>query len=240
MDLGEMAFSLDAQDTAPALNLRTGYFDDRRKELHRDDERYVVFSHAYRQQDGWDDAQHREFWMTHLALWPSSGRQRPNREALAFVLGTGRLDEGFATQEVVEAMPGRSWADLRDRGIVNMAERMAQEVTTPRSPPDMPSPSECCDGSTLIPGPAHPDVVAAMQRWRLPRVWADSDDGGEEKALPPPLAGYINLPDCFGDYRAFSAIGDASFEAIEQGCAALSELRRRRGRQRAVSDPTSL
>src|SRR3954447_20234509 len=111
-------------------------------------------------------------------------------------------------------MPGRERADLRDRGIPTIATRMLKEMTNPTDPPGMPDEEVSSNGPSSLPGPAHPGVVAALRRWRLPRVWADTADGSEEAALPPPLAGHINLPHATGDPRAFAAIGTASFQEI--------------------------
>src|SRR3954468_4232316 len=130
LDRRAPAVSLAAQDTGPALNLHTGYLDDRRTALQPGDARYLVFADAYRHQDRWDDARHRQFWLTHLRLWPSSGRSRPNREALAFVLALGQ-SQGFDYREVIDEMPGRAGAALRARGIPAIATRMLKEMTNP-------------------------------------------------------------------------------------------------------------
>jgi hypothetical protein len=224
MDLGTGAVSSAAQDTGLLLNLRTGYLDDRRATLQPGHKLYVVFADAYRRQNGWSNAEHCKWWAVHLGLWPSSGGSRPNQEGLAFVLAMGRL-EGFGYRDVIDKMPGRSWADIRDRGIADIADKMFEELTNPAEPPGLPDPELLSDGSVSFPGPAQPHVAEVLRRWRLPRIWADTGDGAEEQALPRPLAGYINLPHETGDVRAFAAVGSGSLDAVESGCAALRRLR---------------
>jgi len=89
----------------------------------------------------------------------------------------------------------------------------------------MPRPTRTESGDWSFPGPAHPDVIRPCRLWRLPRVYALDGAGEEEARLPPPMAGHDNLPQEFGDRHAFGAIGDASFGAVERGCAALNALR---------------
>ncbi len=135
--------------------------------------------------------------------------------------------EGVSYEQMVEALPGRTWADLRDRGVLKIADRMWETLDGGGAePPGMPRPTRTESGDWSFPGPAHPDVIRACRLWRLPRVYALDGAGEEEARLPPPMAGHDNLPQKFGDRHAFRAtIGDASVEAVEQGRAALNALR---------------
>jgi hypothetical protein len=217
---------LGAKDTAPTLGLHTGYFDDRRAELPPDSRLHVVFKAAHAKQDGWTDDEHREFWVMHLGQWPGKRGNRSNVDSLAFVLAAGASD-GFTFEEVAGALDGRTREDLRDRGVLELAERMLTALEKPPNPPDMPVP-EPRDGIWSIPGPAHPHVIAASRLWRLPRVFALDDRGEEEERLPSPLAGWINLPSGPSSPWDFQPVGNGSIAAIEQGARALGHLREQR------------
>jgi len=132
--------------------------------------------------------------------------------------------------------------ELRDRGVLALATRMLESVESPPDPPGLPAPERLDGGGWALPGPAHPDVVAADRRWRLPRVFAQDDRGEEEAQLPPPLAGWINLPHRIPGPHAFKPVGDASIAAVSEVSGALERLRARRscdGKASAVAGTIS-
>ena len=222
----ERPVALIAKDTDRALGLRTGYPDDRRQELTPDLPVYAVFKSAHARQDSWTDEEHREFWVTHLGIWPGKPGNRSNVDALAFGLAAGASD-GFTFDQVVAELPGRTRDDLRDRGVLERAQQMFGSIESPPAPPSLPAPA-LRDGVWSIPGPAHPAVVLADRLWRLPRVFANDDQGQEEAQLPPPGAGWINLPRSLGNPHAFKPVGQASLGAYEEVAGALSRLRDQR------------
>jgi hypothetical protein len=212
-----------------ALGLLTGYFDDNRAEILPDDRLYRVFATAHSKQDGWSDEAHREFWTDHLGLWRGRPRNRSNVDALAFMFATGASD-GFTFEQILEELPGRTRNDLRDR-VFKRAKRMLASIERPPAPPGLPQAQTLSGGGFSIPGPVHPDVLRAHRRWRLPRIFAPlwTSSGHEETELPPPLAGWTNLPHHVLGRHAFEAIGDASISAVYEVDTALRRLRLRRG-----------
>lgn len=221
---GERPVPSIVEEPVGLLGLRTGYLDDRRETIRAGDRRYALFSRAHAEQDDWDDAQHCDFWTVHLQLWKGLPGNRANRDAQAYVLVLAR-QHGFTYERMIEALPGRSREDLRDRGVFAMAERMWASIEGDGlERPGMPTVSHGCGGWS-IPGPAHPGVIHSQRMWRLPRIYVvDDDTGDEETRLPPPMAGHQNLPQNFGDRHAFGTIGKASLAAVEEGCAALNAL----------------
>lgn len=229
--------SSNSETPGPRLSLHTGRLDDRRETLDSSDRRYAIFARAYDCQDDWTDDEHRDFWTTHLPIW-SGGRtgNRANRDALAFVLVLGRA-QGNTYDEVISAI-GHSRDDLRDRGVIERADRMWEASAGPaptaaEDPRPWPQPTQREDGGWSIPGPGDPDVIRCTRLWRTPRVWVDDCDAREDDQtrdaalLPGPMQGRSTLPPDFGDVHAFAPIGDASLNAVRQGQVALERIRPR-------------
>ena len=221
--------SLPGKETELPLRLHSGALDDRRETINPQDYRYGLFASVHRDQDSWSDAQHRDFWHRHLSIWRRLRGNRSNREALGYVLALARC-QGIPYKTMIHAMPGRSYDDLRDRGILAIAKQMYDVLSDPLGVDDQGKPRFDGPGMSVVErfaGPTHPDLIAA-RRCRLPRVWAEDDRGDEEKALPRPLCGWINLglgPGVPGPVRgSFASIGEASRDALPEGFAALTWL----------------
>lgn len=218
----------------PVLRLVTGLFDDVRQELVADkreqiDRVYGVFLDAYHQQLDWSDREHRDFWATHLAMWPGE-KGSSNSEALAFIVHTARW-QGFTDDELLEAMPGRSRDDFRRRGILKLADEMEcwhRGVHASHEPMDVAAtPRLAADGGTVWPGPADPAVVRAGRLQRLPLIVRVDVAAAAGEPMPlPPGCGHVNLPLGTGRMGALAvkSVGEASLAAIDEGMAALARL----------------
>jgi len=93
------------------LYVKTGLDDDARRPLESSHPLYGLALHAWRRQDCWSLAEHRDFWTDELPLWPRRRGQRSLREM-----------EGWWTHELRRA-------DLDDAAI---ADVLAVEVDTIR------------------------------------------------------------------------------------------------------------
>jgi hypothetical protein len=108
------------------LTVVSGYFDDRRQMLGPGHELYAVATYAYAYRDFWTDGEHRDYWRAHLHVWPAREGRRGNRESLAFAIVQARvvgqpLDETLASLAATRD-------DLRDRNVLDLAEKMHTEL----------------------------------------------------------------------------------------------------------------
>ncbi len=108
------------------LTVVSGYLDDRRQLVEPGHEMYAAATFAYAYRDFWTDREHRDYWRTHLHLWPSPPGRRLNRESLAFAVVN--VESIGVPLEVFLEEFGYSRDDLRDRHVLDLAERMRGEL----------------------------------------------------------------------------------------------------------------
>jgi hypothetical protein len=114
---------------APAdepLTVVSGYLDDRRQMIGPDHRLYASATYAYAYRDYWTNREHRDYWRTHLHLWPSRKGRRSDRESLAFAIVNAETI-GVALDELLSAI-GYTRDDLRDRNVLDLADRMRAEI----------------------------------------------------------------------------------------------------------------
>jgi hypothetical protein len=115
--------------TAPpdaSLTVISGYLDDARQAIGPRHRLYASATYAYAYRDYWTDCEHRDYWRTHLHLWPGRTGRRGNRESLAFaIVSTDTL--GVPVEELLSGI-GYSRDDLRDRNVLDLADRMRDEL----------------------------------------------------------------------------------------------------------------
>jgi hypothetical protein len=124
---------LAAVPVGEPLTVVSGYLDDSRQLVGPGHRFYASASYAYTYRNCWTDREHRDYWRSHLHFWPAKGGRPGNRESLAFAIVMAESMD-VALDELLAGI-GYSRDDLRDRNVLNLAERMRQELD--RGPSDV-------------------------------------------------------------------------------------------------------
>jgi hypothetical protein len=120
---------LGAMTAPPAgepLTVVSGYLDDRRQFVGPGHRLYASATYAYAHRDFWTDREHRAYWRAHLHLWPARKGRRQDRESLAFAVMSAK-SMGVPLETFLSSI-GYSRDDLRDRHVLDMADRMRDEL----------------------------------------------------------------------------------------------------------------
>lgn len=108
------------------LTVVSGYLDDHRQFVSPGDRMYASATYAYAHREYWTDREHRDYWRSHLHLWPATTGRRGNRESLAFAIISAEALE-ISLDELLPEI-GYSRDDLRDRNVLDLAARMREEL----------------------------------------------------------------------------------------------------------------
>jgi hypothetical protein len=108
------------------LTVVSGYLDDHRQWVGPRHRLYASATYAYAHRDFWTDREHRDYWRAHLHLWPSRKGRRGNRESLAFAIVSAE-SLGMPLQRLASALQ-YTRDDLRDRNVLDLADRMRGEL----------------------------------------------------------------------------------------------------------------
>ena len=85
------------------FGLKTGIDDDGRRTLARGHKLHSLAAFAHSRQSNWSPAEHRDFWIAVLPLWPGQGRQQLCKATLAWWTFVLRR-EGLSEQQVADAL----------------------------------------------------------------------------------------------------------------------------------------
>lgn len=118
--------SLSPPEPGVLLTVVSGALDDHRRFVGPGHRLYASATYAHTHRHHWTDREHRDYWRAHLHLWPAKAGRSRDRESLAFAIANARAC-AMPLEEFIAAI-GYMYDDLRDRNVLDLAERMHAEL----------------------------------------------------------------------------------------------------------------